>query len=276
MAVAEGLLRSGLYKRILLCGVEVLSGYVNWQDRGTCVLFGDGAGAAVLGPASDEEMAEGRGVLSVHLFADGTQAETLSIPGGGSLHPTSPQTWPTASTSFICRGKVIFTHAVRNLASACLAALGSQGLKASDIDLIVAHQANLRILEGVAQRLGVTMERFYINIDRYGNTSSASVPIALDEAVRDGHIKRRSPAVLCAGCGSGLGRRRRALVTPNPRPSGALTTMLCLCFSRPGLAAGRDGTRALRRLPLRARALRRSRCCALALVEPSVFRWPRG
>jgi 3-oxoacyl-[acyl-carrier-protein] synthase-3 len=203
MAVAEGLLRSGMYKRILLCGVEVLSGYVNWQDRGTCVLFGDGAGAAVLSLASDEEMAEGRGVLSVHLFADGAQAEALCIPGGGSLYPTSAQTLADGKHFIHMQGKVIFTHAVRNLASACQAALSSQGLKASDMDLIVAHQANLRILEGVAQRLGVTMERFYINIDRYGNTSSASVPIALDEAVRDGRIRRGDRLLFCA-LGAGL------------------------------------------------------------------------
>ena len=203
MAVAEGLLRSGLYRRILLCGVEVLSGFVNWQDRATCVLFGDGAGAAVLTLASEEEQEEGRGILSVHLFADGTQAEALCIPGGGSLHPTSAQTLADGKHLIHMQGKVIFTHAVRNLSSACQAALSSQGLKPGDIDLVVAHQANLRILEGVAQRLGLGMERFYINIDRYGNTSSASVPIALDEAVRAGRIKRGDRLLFCA-LGAGL------------------------------------------------------------------------
>jgi 3-oxoacyl-[acyl-carrier-protein] synthase-3 len=203
LAVAEGLLRSGLYRRILLCGVEVLSGFVNWQDRGTCVLFGDGAGAAVLTLASEEEQAEGHGILSVHLFADGTQAEALCIPGGGSLYPTSAQTLAEGKHLIHMQGKVIFTHAVRNLASACQTALSSQGLKPSDIDLVVAHQANLRILEGVAGRLGLEMDRFYINIDRYGNTSSASVPIALDEAVRTGRIKRGDRLLFCA-LGAGL------------------------------------------------------------------------
>ena len=203
LAVAEGLLRGGVYKRIVVCGVEVLSGYVNWQDRNTCVLFGDGAGAAVLSLATEEEETAGRGILSIRLFADGSQAEALCIPGGGSLHPTSADTLASGKHFIHMAGKVIFTHAVRNLASACQAALAAEGMAATDIDLIVAHQANLRILEGVASRLGVSMDRFYINIDRYGNTSSASVPIALDEAVREGRIRPGDRLLFCA-LGAGL------------------------------------------------------------------------
>lgn len=203
MAVAEGLLRSGTYRRILLVGVEVLSGYVDWSDRNTCVLFGDGAGAAVLALADDEKQAEGRGVLSVHLFADGGQADALKIPAGGSLHPASAETLSTKMHHIQMNGRAIFSHAVRNLSSACWAALRQQDLKPQDIDLVVAHQANLRILEGVAERLGLSMDRFFINIDRYGNTSSASVPIALDEAVRAGKVKPGDRLLLCA-LGAGL------------------------------------------------------------------------
>jgi 3-oxoacyl-[acyl-carrier-protein] synthase-3 len=203
LSVAEGLLRSGLYRRILVCGVEVLSGYVNWQDRNTCVLFGDGCGAVVLGLNSEEEEAAGGGLLSVHLFADGTQAEALAIPGGGSLHPTSEQTLRSGKHFIQMQGKTIFSHAVRNLSSACQVALQHQGMGPADVDLVVAHQANLRILESVAQRLGIPMERFFINIDRFGNTSSASVPIALDEVVRSGRVKRGDRLLFCA-LGAGL------------------------------------------------------------------------
>ena len=203
LAVAEGLLRSRMYKRILLVGVEVLSGYVDWRDRNTCVLFGDGAGAAVLGLADDAQQAAGRGVLSVHLYADGSQADALRIPGGGSLHPASAETLQTGMHHIQMNGRAIFSHAVRNLASSCQAALQKQGLTAADIDLVVAHQANLRILEAVAERIGLSMDRFFINIDRYGNTSSASVPIALDEAVRAGKVKPGDKLLLCA-LGAGL------------------------------------------------------------------------
>lgn len=203
LSVAEGLLRSGQYRRILVCGVEVLSGYVNWQDRNTCVLFGDGAGAAVLSLTTDEEQAAGRGLLSVHLFADGTQAEALMIPGGGSLHPTTEETLRDGKHFIHMQGKVIFSQAVRNLSSACQAALTQHGLRPDDIDLVVAHQANLRIIEAVAQRLGLPMERFFINIDRYGNTSSASVPIALDEVVRAGRVRPGDRLLFCA-LGAGL------------------------------------------------------------------------
>ncbi|HRI52134.1 MAG TPA: beta-ketoacyl-ACP synthase III [Pseudomonadota bacterium] len=203
LAVAEGLLRSGQYRRILLCGVEVLSGYVNWQDRNTCILFGDGAGAAVLGLADAAQQQADRGVLSVHLYADGTQAESLSIPGGGSRYPTSAETLAAGQHFIHMAGKVIFTHAVRNLASACLAALKHQGLRPADIDLVVAHQANLRIVEALAQRLELPMDKFFINIGKYGNTSSASVPIALDEAVRAGRVKPGDRLLFCA-LGAGL------------------------------------------------------------------------
>jgi 3-oxoacyl-[acyl-carrier-protein] synthase-3 len=203
LAVAEGLLRSGQYRRILVCGVEVLSGCVNWQDRNTCILFGDGAGAVVLGLCDDEQQASGRGVLSVHLYADGGQAEALLIPAGGSLHPTTAETVAAGQHYVHMSGKVIFTHAVRNLASACQTALKHEGLKPTDIDLVVAHQANLRIIEAVAQRLDLPMERFFINIEKYGNTSSASVPIALDEAVRSGRVQPGHRLLFCA-LGGGL------------------------------------------------------------------------
>ena len=204
LSVAEGLLMGGRHRRVLLCGVEVLSGYVNWQDRNTCVLFGDGAGAAVLGLGEDgDEAGDGPGLLSVRIYADGGQAESLLIPGGGSLYPTSPETLAAGKHFIHMNGRAIFSHAVRNLASASQAALEEAGLSAGDVDLVVAHQANLRILESVAQRLGLPMERFYINIDRYGNTSSASVPMALDEVVRGGLVKRGDRLLLCA-LGAGL------------------------------------------------------------------------
>lgn len=199
LAVAEGLIRGGLYRRVLLCGVEVLSGYVNWKDRNTCVLFGDGAGAVVLGPAEDP----GRGLMSVRLYADGGQAEALSIPGGGSLYPASAETLADGKHFIHMNGRAIFAHAVRNLSSSCQAALAGAGWQAEDIDVVVAHQANLRILEGVSQRLDVPMEKFYINIHRFGNTSSASVPIALDEAVREGRVKPGDRLLFCA-LGAGL------------------------------------------------------------------------
>jgi len=203
LSVAEGLLRGGGYRNILVCGVEVLSGYVNWRDRNTCVLFGDGAGAVVLRRCSAQEQAAGRGLLSVHLYADGSQAETLYIPGGGSLHPTSEQTLATGQHFVHMQGKALFAHAVRNLTAACQTALARQGLSADDIDLVVPHQANLRILDAVSQRLGLPLSRFFINIDRYGNTSSASVPIALDEAVRAGRVRAGDRLLLCA-LGAGL------------------------------------------------------------------------
>lgn len=201
LAVAEGLLRSGVYRRVLLCGVEVLSGFVNWQDRATCVLFGDGAGAVVLGLAKEED--GDRGVHAVRLYADGSQAEALIIPGGGSLRPTTADTLQAGLHHIQMNGRAIFAHAVRNLAASSQAALAAAGWSTGDVDLVVAHQANLRILEGVAGRLDLPMSRFYINIDRFGNTSSASIPIALDEAAERG-IARPGQRLLFCALGAGL------------------------------------------------------------------------
>jgi 3-oxoacyl-[acyl-carrier-protein] synthase-3 len=157
----------------------------------------------VLGLCDDEQQQSGRGVLSVHLYADGSQAEALSIPAGGSLQPTTAETVAAGKHYVHMAGKVIFTHAVRNLSAACQAALKQHGLTPADVDLVVAHQANLRIVEAVAQRLELPMERFFINIEKYGNTSSASVPIALDEAVRAGRVKAGDRLLFCA-LGAGL------------------------------------------------------------------------
>jgi 3-oxoacyl-[acyl-carrier-protein] synthase-3 len=199
LAVAEGLLLSGRQRRVLLCGVEVLSRFLDFTDRNTCVLFGDGAGAVVLGLCGEAE----RGLLSVRLYADGSLAELLCIPGGGSLHPASAETVAAGQHFVHMNGRALFGHAVRHLHAACQEALDQAGLGPGDIDLVVAHQANLRILAAVAQRLEIPLERFFINIDRYGNTSSASVPIALDEAVRGGRVRPGDRLLLCA-LGAGL------------------------------------------------------------------------
>jgi 3-oxoacyl-[acyl-carrier-protein] synthase-3 len=156
---------------------------LDWKDRNTCVLFGDGAGAVVLGVEDAPAGAPPRGVLSTHLYADGGGAEHLCIPPGGVVKMA---------------GRAVFAHAVRHLAAACDAALAHSAMTAGDVDLVVAHQANLRILEAVAQRCALPLSKFYLNIQRYGNTSSASIPIALDEAVRDGTVKGGMTILLCA------------------------------------------------------------------------------
>ncbi|MDW8283819.1 MAG: beta-ketoacyl-ACP synthase III [Myxococcales bacterium] len=200
LAVAEGLLRGGRYRRVLLCGVEVLSRFIDWEDRSTCILFGDGAGAAVLGLGEEDDP---RGLLSVHLFADGRLADLLYIPAGGSLRPASHETVQGREHSVRMDGRAIFAHVVRDLSAACQTALQDCGLTLLDIDRVIPHQANRRLLEALAQRLGLPLERLYINIDRYGNTSAASVPIALDEALEQGWLQPGHTVLLCA-LGAGL------------------------------------------------------------------------
>jgi 3-oxoacyl-[acyl-carrier-protein] synthase-3 len=199
LSIADAFVRRGQFKRVLVVGVEILSRIVDWTDRSTCVLFGDGAGAVLLAP--DER--PGRGILSTHLFADGALTDILCQPAGGSQAPLTPAAIAERRHFVKMNGREVYKHAMRNMAAASMVALNANGLVPADVACVVAHQANLRIIEGVAERIGIPIERFFINIDRYGNTSSASVPLALDEALTAGRIKD-GDIVLLSALGGGL------------------------------------------------------------------------
>ena len=194
LSVADAYIRSGTARYVLVVGVELLSRIVDWEDRSSCVLFGDGAGAVVLGPASGD----GRGVLSTHIYADGSMIDSLIIPGGGSRLPPSHEVIDQRQHLVHMVGTEVFKYAVKGLSSAVKDALDANGMTPTDIDWVVPHQANVRILEAVQQRTGIPMDRFFINIDRTANTSSASVPIALDQAVRMGKVKPGQSVAFCA------------------------------------------------------------------------------
>ncbi len=198
LAVADSLLKCCNWKYALVVGTETLSRVVDWEDRNTCVLFGDGAGAVVL------ELHEGeRGILSTHIHSDGSNWEILYLPGIGAKYPPSPKIIEARLPYIKMQGREVFKIAVKALADVIIEGLEKNGLKESDISLLICHQANLRIIEATAKRLGLTMERVYVNIDRYGNTSSASIPIALYEALAMGLIKPGDIVVLNA-FGAGL------------------------------------------------------------------------
>lgn len=199
LSVADAYVRTGAARHVLVVGVELLSRIVDWTDRNTCVLFGDGAGAAVVGPSDDEH----RGILSTHLYADGGQAESLWIPAGGTRAPMTPELLAAREHLVHMVGKDVFRYAVKGLVSACETALGANGLAAADVDWLVPHQANSRIIEAVLHRTGIARERCFVNIDKTANTSSASVPIALDQAVRAGLVRERQN-VLCCAFGGGF------------------------------------------------------------------------
>ena len=201
LSVGEKLVRTGAARRVLVVGVEVLSRIVDWTDRNTCILFGDGAGAAVLGPAPGD--GDGSAILSVEVGADGTIADILSLPAGGSRHPATAQTVQARQHFVQMDGRAVFRHAVRRLTEYGIKAIEAAGLTADDIDLVCAHQANLRILKSVSERCGVPMDRFWNNIHEYGNTSSASVPIVMQEAFEAGRIKSGDTLLLLAA-GAGL------------------------------------------------------------------------
>jgi 3-oxoacyl-[acyl-carrier-protein] synthase-3 len=199
MSIGDQFIRTGALKRVLVVGVELLSRVLNWKDRVTCVLFGDGAGAAVLGPANDD----GRGILSTRLYTDSALVDSLCIRAGGSREPLTVEGIAEQRDKVHMVGSDIFKIAVKNLTSASKAALEAGGLHANDVKWVVPHQANLRIIAQVALRLDIPLERFVLNIERYGNTSSASIPIALDEGVRDGRIQRGDTVLMCA-LGAGI------------------------------------------------------------------------
>jgi 3-oxoacyl-[acyl-carrier-protein] synthase III len=200
MAIGDAFVRNGQFKRVLVIGVEILSRLVDWTDRNTCVLFGDGAGAALLVPSPPDDE---RGILSTHLYADGAGVKWLNIPGGGTVEPACARTVGDKRHYVKMEGKPIFTNAVKNISRASQIALEANGVTPEQVDHVVAHQANLRILEAVAERTGLPLSKFYLNIHKYGNTSSASIPIALDEAVAEGRIKA-GELVLMAALGAGL------------------------------------------------------------------------
>jgi 3-oxoacyl-[acyl-carrier-protein] synthase-3 len=199
LAVADGLLRLGTIRNILLVGAETLTKIVNWKDRNTCVLFGDGAGAIVLRGSEGE-----RGILSTHVFADGTKGPLLMMPGGGSRHPLSRRVLDEGLAAIqMANGNEVFKSAVRAMEDAALTALKHNNLDVGDVDLMIPHQANRRIIDAVRQRLGFAEDRVCVNVEKFGNTSAASIPLALDEAVRGGRVKEGDLLLLCA-FGGGL------------------------------------------------------------------------
>lgn len=191
--VAEGLIATGVAETVLVVGSEKMSSIIDWQDRSTCVLFGDGAGAAVLRRAKHH-----KGVLSAYLRSDGTLANLLYRPGGGACMPFSNEVLNDRSFYVKMAGREVFKHAVRSMADACDRALDGAKLTGKDIDLLIPHQANMRIIEATAKHANVSMEKVYVNVDRFGNTSSASVAIAMDEALENGRIKEGMNVLLVA------------------------------------------------------------------------------
>lgn len=191
-------IRSGLYRKVLVIGAETLSRITDWQDLETAILFGDGAGAAVLG-----EVPEGFGLLGADLGADGSGYDALKIPAGGSRQPASAATVANRLHYVSMDGYRVFMFAMRVLGESVGRSLSAAGLGPDEIDLMVPHQANRRIIEAAARRMALPLEKFIVNIDRFGNTSAASIPIALSEAAAAGRI-RRGDRVALAGFGAGL------------------------------------------------------------------------
>lgn len=200
LSVAESYIRSGMYKNILVVGAEVLSSFIDWKDRSTCVLFGDGAGAAVI---SRIEKGKGHEVIASYLGSDGSQADILQIPGGGSAQPPSEESLKTGQHFVKMQGSEVFKTAVRTMDDAVKAVLRMCNLKIQDIDCLIPHQANVRILQAVAERLQIPIEKVFINVERYGNMSSASTVVALYEASKTGRLKMGNKVVLVA-FGGGL------------------------------------------------------------------------
>lgn len=199
LSIADQFIRSGACKHVLVIGVELLTKITNWTDRSTCVLFGDGAGAAVVGPNDDPNI----GMLGFHLASDGERGPTLYMPAGGSKLPASHETVEQNLHTLYMRGNEIYKTAINTMSESCLILMEQAGLTAKDIDLFVFHQANLRILEAVGKRLRVPPDRVFVNIQKYGNTSSASTMMAVHEAREQKKITKGSQ-VLQVAFGAGL------------------------------------------------------------------------
>ena len=195
--VGAQMVRSGANRRVLVIGAETFSRILNWDDRSTAVLFGDGAGAAVLGPVTEG------GYLGGVLGADGSGGSLLNVASGGSRHPLTHDCLDARANTVFQNGREVYKFAVRIMGEAAAQAVEGVGLKTTDVDLFIPHQANIRIIEKAAERMGLPMEKVFVNLDRYGNTSAASIPLALDEAVKTGRVHRGDLVVL-VGFGAGL------------------------------------------------------------------------
>ena len=185
LSIADSFIRTGQIRNALVVGSDTLSRLLNWQDRATCILFGDGAGAVVLGASENGK----GGILSTKLRTDGSYVKTLYVPAGGSLKPAKLETVRNNEHTITMNGKEVFKIAVRSMEEISRQALDEAGVSIDQVSLVIPHQANRRIIAALAERLGVPMEKVVVNLEKYGNTSAASVPVALDEARRQGRIK---------------------------------------------------------------------------------------
>lgn len=193
LAIADKFIRSGQTRCALVVGAEVYSRILDWNDRSTAVLFGDGAGATLMRKATGT-----RGILGSYMKSDGTLAELLYRPGGGASHPPSEELLKDHSYYIKMAGREVFKAAVLSMADACDQALKRAGLTGADVDLLIPHQANIRIIEATAKHAGLPMDKVYVNVDRFGNTSAASIAIALDEAVKTGRLQPGMTVLFCA------------------------------------------------------------------------------
>ncbi|HHT9129437.1 MAG TPA: beta-ketoacyl-ACP synthase III [Candidatus Brocadiaceae bacterium] len=198
LSIGQSFVNSGAMKTVLIVGAECLSKITDYTDRTTCVLFGDGAGAAIIQKSRTKHE-----ILSTNLAADGAQADVLIMPGGGAKNPASLESVQQRMHYIQFKGKEVFKLAINNITNMILETIEKNGLRLKDIDLIIPHQSNLRIIEATMEKLGLPMEKAFVNIDKYGNTSSASIPIAIDEARKEGRLHKGNIVMLVA-FGGGL------------------------------------------------------------------------
>ncbi len=187
ISMARTQIASGVIDNALVIGAEVLTRFTDYTDRSTCILFGDGAGAAVLTSTSDDSISK---IIDTHMASNGAEADMLILPGGGSLNPPSPEMLEKRLNYMVIHGRAVFKQAVSNIVRLVFESLERCGYDREDIDMIIPHQMNARIIESAAKRLDIPMEKIFMNLDKYGNTSAATIPIALDEANKQGVIKR--------------------------------------------------------------------------------------
>lgn len=203
LTIADALSMTAGYRNVLVIGAEKMSAIIDYSDRATCVLFGDGAGAAVVGGSKPGPEGRSPGLLATHMQTDGRCAQLLWRPAGGAAMPSNAETQAERLEYVKQEGREVFKRAVLAMEESSRIVLQQAGMRVADVDLVIPHQANIRIIEAIAKRLDVEMDRVYVNIDRYGNTSSASIPIALDE-VRRNEIAGRGSTILMTAFGGGL------------------------------------------------------------------------